>query len=208
MNIIKSCENHTNNYISCATSDGFCIIKLNPFKIIKKQSFKGSLSIASLLYSSNIMLLVGGLLKPAALFGPKFLTVWDMKKEKIIKQIEFNHHIHDTCSTLKYIVIQFHNYIHILNLNTLDIIYYFSTSLYSSLSFKSYNNNSVLCFSSLKQGQLQIWKKKLLAKFQASTTNCHGIVVNKKCTEFSICTDNHIKIFNVESLLLTTAHSF
>jgi len=202
MNIISAHVNQTNEYISCSTNDGFIIIKINPFHLIKKKSFGGSLSIAYLLFSSNIMFLAGGIQTPVALYGPKVLTCWDMENEKIIRQLHFNHHIHNIISTLKYIVIQFHNYIEVMDLNTLQKVYYFPTYLYSSVSFKSFNNNSVLCFCSPNKGELQIWKKKILAKFQASISKCHGIVFNKSCTIFSICTDNHIKLFNAESLLL------
>jgi hypothetical protein len=202
MNIISVHVNQTNEYISCSTKEGFIIIRINPFNLIKKQAFGGSLYISYLLYSSNIMLLVGGIQSPVALDGPKVLTVWDMENEQIIKQVQFNHHIHDICSTLKYIVIQFHNYIEVMDLNTLQKVYYFSTSLYSPLSFTSFNNNSILCFCSPNTGELQIWKKKILAKFKASTSKCHGIIFNNKCTIFSICTDNHIKLFSTDSLLL------
>ena len=200
--ILKINSNQTNEYISCATDYGYKIFRIEPFSIVHEHNFHGSLSVVSMLYSSNILFIAGGVRNPVALNGPNTFTIWDMEKTQILKTIEYTNNIFNIFSTLKYIVLQFHDYLTILNLNTLQEIYTFSTIIYCPLSIQSFNNTSILSWGSQNKGEIQIWKKKVLIKFQASSSKCHGIHINSSCSKILICSENHIKIYNSRNLFI------
>ena len=200
--IINSFITPNKKYVSCATNNGYKIYKMYPIVEIFNFNFNGSLSIAKILNSTNILVCVGGRDKCTPYKNSKYLFIWDLKNLCEINSKICLQPIFDICITYKHIVINYQDHIEILNLNSLHLITKFKTRLNPIVHLQLLNNESTLLFTSFKTGYISIWKRKKLIEFKTNLEKIFGLYLDRSNSKFLTVSNRYIKLYDVETLEL------
>ena len=199
--ILHSNVNQTLDYLSCATTTGFEIYQVQPFAKKKEHSFGGSLSLTHMLYNTNILVCVGGILTPAYK-NSKYIFIWDMKENKIVNYYLCCQPVSSIIVSHRHIIISYQDHIEIVNLNTCESMTQYKTNLQPKIACRVFNNNSILAFSARKTGSLRLWKKKRILEFKSHISRIIDIHISQECDYLITVSNKHIKRYSIESLAL------
>lgn len=200
-NILHVNVNQTLDYLSCATVSGFEIYQIQPFTKKLEHSFDGSLSLTHMLYSTNILVCVGGMFTPAYR-NSKHIFIWDMKECKIVNYYLCCQPVSSIIVSHRHIIIGYQDHIEIVNLNTCESITKYRTNLQPVSKSRVFNNNSILAFSSKKTGSLRLWRKKKIVEFKSHMSRIIDIHITQECDNIITVSNKHIKRYSIESLSL------
>ena len=199
--ILHVAVNQTFDYISCATTKGYEIYQINPFNKKREYNFKGSLSLTTMLYSTNIIVCVGGIHMPIYK-NSKTIIVWDMNVKEEIHSYLCCQPISTICVTHRHIIVNYQDHIEVLSLNTCKSLITFKTCMFPKSVCKVYNNVSLLAFTSYKKGKIRLWKKSTVIELQAHDSTIIDIHLSVQGDKIITVSNNHIKIYDVETLKL------
>jgi len=194
--ILDVCLNQTFNYISCATTSGFLIYQIDPFIEKKCSPFDGSLSLTHMLYTTNIVVCVGGHHVPTYK-NSKYLFIWDMKDNIEICHRYCCQPIQSIQVTLSHVTVNYQDHIEVLNMNNLESITRFGTCMFPVSKSRMYNNQSLMVYTTEKKGEIRIWKKKSMVKFKSHISKILDIHINVKCNQIITISQKHIKWYSV-----------
>jgi len=200
--IINSYITPNEKYFSCATTVGYKIYKLSPIREIFNFEFHGSLSIAKLLNSTNILICVGGRNESVSYKNAKYLFIWDLKNLCEINSKICSQPICDICITYKHIVVNYQDHIEVLNLNSLNQITKFKTRLNPIVHLQLLQNESTLLFTNFKKGYISIWKRKKMIEYKTNLEKIFGLYLNENNSKFITVSSKYIKSYDLNSLEL------
>ena len=199
--ILNVCINQTFDYISCATTSGYEIYQIKPFNKKHEYNFNGSLSLTHMLYSTNIIVCVGGIHVPTYK-NSKSIFIWDMNTKEQINSYLCCQPISSILINHRHIIINYQDHIEILSLNTCKSLTKFKTCMSPSSACKVYNNVSLLAFTSYKEGNVRLWKKNTIIELKVHDSSIVDIHLSVKCDTLVTISHNHIKTYDIESLKL------
>lgn len=194
-------ENQTRNYLSCATQVGYEIYQIQPFIKRDFHVFNASLSFAHMLYSTNILVCVGGSYTPA-FKNSKYIFVWDMKTKNQLNYYLCCQPINALHVTHRHIIVRYQDHIEVLNLNTCTSITRHNTNINPVSACEVYNNSTMLAFSAKKSGVLRFWKKNKIVEFKSHISKIIAIHISIQCDYIITVSNKHIKKYSVETLAL------
>lgn len=119
-NLLYTSFNQSNDCIIFGTKTGFYVYTINPFKKIIARKIPGGVSLATMLYKSNIVIFVGNVDK--GLYPKKKLIIWDDHKRTVIGEILFKYNILNIKVTKKNIIVITLKKIYIYNFENLNLI--------------------------------------------------------------------------------------
>jgi len=156
-NLLYTSFNQTNDCVIFGTKTGFYVYTLNPFKKIIARKIPGGVSIATMLYKSNIVIFVGNVEK--GLYPKKKLIIWDDHKGTVIGEILFKHNVLNIKVTKKIIIVVTEKKIYIYKFENLALIKSIETSENKKgLCAITYNDECYIAYPGDLKGDVNITK--------------------------------------------------
>lgn len=195
--------NQDSSCIAIGTESGFKIINTCPFLDLYYRNMKGGIGIVEMLYTTNILALVGGGKEPK--FPLNELILWDEEKGEVIGKVKLNKKILNV--KLKenriYVVTSDKIYLFDLNLNLIDALESKNTLGLISLCYKE----DILAYPDKKiEGYIRIknYDKKLHYSFCAHKTPLSCLQLNQEgnLIATSSLKGTIIRIYNITNGIL------
>ena len=153
--LLYSAFNQTCDCVIFTNQTGFYVYKLEPFKKIISRRIEGGVSIAKMLYKSNIITFVGNVKK--GLYPNNKLIIWDDNKVEVIGEISFKNPILDIHLSKDIIVVILEMKIFLYNFKNLSVIKVINTSQNKlGLCSVRFGENSFILFPDMDIGKIQI----------------------------------------------------
>ena len=197
--ILHANVNQTYEFVAFATTKGYSIFSLLPWEEKDSYDFGGSLLQVHMLYTTNILVGVGGNTLPVAQGGDRVLFVWDMKRRTNLHTIQRQDPITDVSVTMRYICISVAKSVEIISMNTCVPLFSFPGAYSSPIDIRAYTENSLLCFQDTKKGHMCIWHNDQLVHLRTHKSAIKQCQITKDCLHIYTFSEEsmHIKGFSV-----------
>ncbi len=197
MNILDLSYNSDISLITCSTTDGFCIYRLNPLKKIIHINIPNGTSIAKILDRTNISFVIGRNDEGCGTFP----QLWDIQKKSVdlefsLKENAVNAHVLRNNKGLLNLIVVLKNKIHRINHLGMKIDY---KDTYINKYGICIVNNDLIATLGVKHGDVALWDLK---------TNKYTVIHAHQNKIKAITLSNDNKLIATASELGTNIHVY
>lgn len=193
--LLYTAFNQTGDCVIFTNRIGFYVYKIEPFKKIISRKIDGGVSIAKMLYKSNIITFVGNVVK--GLYPNNKLIIWDDNKVEVIGEISFKQPILDIHLSKDMIVVILETKVFLYNFKHLSIIKVIDTCLNPrGLCSVLFGEHSLIALPDIDIGKINI------VDYKNNTTNIIEAHTSELCLFTMDSSGRYIATSSVKGTLI------